>query len=151
MVSKRNIFFIVLLLTTSVFCQVENLKWQKADISYEKPDNFRQRNYSFESKSAGEFIKKSLVNTYRFFISDVDGDNCPFSPTCSSFFIYATQETNIFQATLIFADRLTRDSNPVKRNKYPKEKNGRYFDPATNYTLNRERIKYIPYTFIVDE
>ena len=147
--SKLIIFFITLLLTTSAFCQIENLKWQKAYISFEKPDNIRQRNYSFESNNAGEFIKKSLVNAYWFFISDVDGDNCPFSPTCSSFFIDATEETNIFQGSLMFSDRLLRDSNPVKVNDYPRDKNGHYFDPASNYTLNQERIKYLPSTYLV--
>jgi putative component of membrane protein insertase Oxa1/YidC/SpoIIIJ protein YidD len=149
--SKLNIFFIPLLLTTSAFCQIENLKWQKEFISYEKPDHIRQRNYSFESNNAGEFIKKSFVNAYWFFISDVDGDNCPFSPTCSSFFIDATEETNIFQGTLMFADRLTRDTNPIKANNYPWDNNGHYFDPAINYTLNQGRIKYIPSTFIVED
>jgi len=149
--SKLNIFFIILLLTTSAFCQVENLKWQKAYFSYENPDNIRERNYTFESSNAGEFIKKSFVNAYWFFISDVDGDNCSFSPTCSSFFMDATAETNIFQATLMFSDRLTRDLNPVKRDNYPRDKNGHYFDPANNYTLNQGRINYLPPAFIVED
>ena len=151
MQSRSNIFFITLLLTTSAFCQIENLKWQKEYISYEKPDNFRQRNYSFESNNAGEFIKKSLLNAYWFFISDVDGDNCPFSPTCSSFFIDATEETNIFQATLMFSDRLTRDTNPIKKNNYRHGKSGHYYDPAINYTLNQGRINYLSPAFIVDD
>lgn len=149
--SKRNISIIFLLLTTSAFCQVENLKWQKANISFQKSDNFRHRNYSFESDNVGEFVKKSFINAYWFFISDVDGDNCSFSPTCSSFFIDGLDETNVFQATLMLSDRLVRDSNPFKSKEYPKRKSGYYYDPAYNYTLNREKINYLPSTFIADD
>ncbi len=143
--------FLVLFLCTSAFGQLDNLKWKKADLSYEKPDHFRKRNYSFQADDAGEFIKKSFVNAYWFFISDVDGDNCPFSPTCSSFFMDATEEANIFQATLMFSDRLTRDTNPIKKNRYPHGISGHYYDPATNYTLNQGRIKYLPPEFIVED
>ena len=151
MQSRHLTFFVLLILTTSAFCQIDNLKWKKADLSYELPDNFRHRDYSFESGNAGEFLKKSFVNTYWFFISDVDGDNCPFHPSCSSFFIDATEETNIFQATLMFSDRLIRDSNPVKQNKYPRDISGHYFDPTENYTLDYEEINYLPPNYIVDQ
>ena len=79
MQSKLKVtFYFSVLLTTSAFCQIENLKWQKADISYEKQIHSNKRDYSFESENAGEFLTKSLTNAYWFFISDVDGDNCPF-------------------------------------------------------------------------
>jgi len=143
--------FLLLFLTTSTFCQLDNLKWKKADILYEKPDEYRKRNYSFQADNAGEFIKKSFVNAYWFFISDVDGDNCPFTPSCSSFFMDATEETNIFQATLMFSDRLTRDTNPIKKNRYPNGISGHYYDPASNYTLNQGRIEYLPPEFIVED
>ena len=150
--SKLKLFlFLFLLPATYSFCQLDDLKWKKANISYEKPDNFRQRNYSFESDNTGEFLKKSLINTYWFFISDVDGDNCAFHPTCSSFFIAATEETNIFQGTLMFSDRLTRDLNPVKLNSYPRDIGRSFYDPASNYTLNQKIIKYLSPTFIVDD
>ena len=91
------------------------------------------------------------MNAYWFFISDVDGDNCAFQPTCSSFFIDATEETNIFQGSLMFSDRLIRDTNPFKINDYPRDKSGYYYDPAYNYTLNQRRIKYLPPTFVADD
>lgn len=149
--NKQHIFFITILLTTSAFCQLQNLKWQKADITYEQPDQIEHRVYSFESDNAGEFLKKSLINTYWFFISDVDGDNCAFRPSCSTFFVDAIGETNIFQAALMFSDRLTRDTNPVKWNNYPREKNGHYYDPSINYTLVQAKINYMPPTFVVDD
>ena len=149
--NKLKLLIIFFILSNSAYCQIENLKWGKVDFSYEKKFEFRKRNYSFQAYNAGEFIKKSLVNAYWFFISDVDGDNCPFRPSCSSFFMDATEETNIFQGSLMFADRLTRDLNPVKINHYPKEKSGHYYDPALNYSLSSEKIKYLPSDFIIDD
>lgn len=150
--SKLNLLSIFFLLTTSAFCQIENLKWRKVDFSYEKQIHSSKRDYSFDSENAGEFLTKSLTNTYWFFISDVDGDNCPFRPSCSSFLLQSTKETNIFQASLMFFDRFTRDLNPAKGNDhYPRVHAGYYYDPPQNYTLNQVRIKYLPPVFIVDD
>lgn len=152
MQSNLKLVLIFFLFTSSAFCQVENLKWQKADISYEKPTKQTHRDYSFEADNAGEFITKSLTNAYWFFISDVDGDNCPFRPTCSSFLLHSSKETNIFQALLMFFDRFTRDMNIMKRqDHYPRVSEGFYYDPPHNYTLNQGKIKYLPPEFIVDD
>jgi putative component of membrane protein insertase Oxa1/YidC/SpoIIIJ protein YidD len=84
---------------------------------------------------------KTFVNGYWFFISGVDGDNCPFQPSCSSFFVESVKETNLIQGILMFADRFTRDINFYKREEhYPRAGNGRYFDPASLYTLKKEKI-----------
>ena len=145
------VILFLLTFTAQSFCQIETLKWTKQEISYEEKEKNASHNYSFHSDDAGEFIQKSLVNAYWFFISDVDGDNCPFRPSCSTFFINATEETNIFQGTLMFSDRLTRDFNPIKKNHYPLEKSSHYFDPAKNYTLNNQDIQYLPPNFIVKD
>ncbi len=150
--SKLNLILLFLFITTSAFCQMENLKWQKADPLYEKPTKQVHRDYSFEADNAGEFISKSLTNAYWFFISDVDGDNCPFRPSCSSFFLQSTKETNLVQASLMFFDRFARDMNIAKgHNHYPRVNAGYYYDPPKNYTLNQGRIKYLPPAFIVDD
>jgi putative component of membrane protein insertase Oxa1/YidC/SpoIIIJ protein YidD len=150
MQSKLNVIFFCFLFITSAFCQVENLKWRKADFSYEKKVQSSKRDYSFKSENAGEFLTKSLANAYWFFISDVDGDNCPFRPSCSSFLIQSAKETNIFQASLMFFDRFTRDLNTAKGDDhYPKVNSRFYYDPPQNYTLNQGRIKYLPPAFIV--
>jgi putative component of membrane protein insertase Oxa1/YidC/SpoIIIJ protein YidD len=142
----------MILLSSSAFCQIENLKWQKADTSYEKPTKQTQREYSFEADKVGELIAKSLTNAYWFFISDVDGDNCPFHPSCSSFLLQSVNETNIFQASLMFFDRFTRDMNIAKGDDhYPRISTGYYYDPPKNYTLNQVKIKYLPPAFIVDD
>ena len=127
MQNKLKLVLIFFLFTSTAYCQIENLKWQKVDLLYEKPIRLSKRDYSFQADNAGEFITKSLANAYWFFISDVDGDNCPFRPTCSTFLIQSTKETNIFQASLMFFDRFTRDMNIVKgHNHYPRVNGGYY-------------------------
>lgn len=150
--SSYKFFFVLLFISTSAFCQIDNCKWQKADLSYEKPIKFIQRNYSFDADNAGELLTKSFANAYWFFISDVDGDNCPFRPSCSVFFLESIKETNIFQASLMFFDRFTRDINLVKgQYHYPRVRSGYFYDPAQNYTLNQGLINYISPEFIVDD
>ncbi len=147
-----KIYFLIIFISTSAFCQLDNQKWKKADLTYQKPNNFRHRNYSFEFNDAGDFVKKSVAYTYWFFISDVDGDNCPFRPSCSAFLIQSVEETNIAQGMLMFFDRFTRDMNIYKRHDhYPRVKTGYYYDPPTNYTLKEGRINYFPSTLIVEE
>jgi hypothetical protein len=120
-------------------------KWGKADYSYEIPGQSAsgKRNYSLSGEKFGGKVLKSFADVYWFFISDVDGDNCSFSPTCSSFFILAVKKTNIFQGTLMFADRFTRDLNLFKLNHYPRVRDGHFYDPVSLYTLNEEDIKII--------
>jgi putative component of membrane protein insertase Oxa1/YidC/SpoIIIJ protein YidD len=150
--SSNIFFFILIFISTSAFCQIDNLKWQKADFSYEKPNKLIPRNYSFESDNAGEFLTKSFTNAYWYFISDVDGDNCPFRPSCSVFFLESVEETNIFQASLMFFDRFTRDMNLAKGHyHYSRIRSGYFYDPPKNYTLDQARINYIPPAFIVDD
>ncbi len=158
-----KIFFIsVLLFTISVFPQTDKsrragdeagwVKWGKADYRYEKPNNFRHREYSFDTESVSGFISKSTANGYWYFISDLDGDNCPYRPSCSAFFVQASKETNIVQGTLMFFDRLTRDYNIYKRHEhYPRVKDGHYYDPVSLYTLDEEQIEYIPPSVTVTE
>jgi putative component of membrane protein insertase Oxa1/YidC/SpoIIIJ protein YidD len=147
-----KIFFLLIFISSSAFCQLDNQKWKKADLTYQKPNNFRHRNYSIEFNDAGDFVKKSVAYTYWFFISDVDGDNCPFRPSCSAFLIQSVEETNIAQGMLMFFDRFTRDMNIYKRHDhYPHVKTGYYYDPPTNYTLKEEKINYFPSTLIVEE
>ncbi len=120
-------------------------KWGKANYSYKISDQTitGKRNYSLSEENFGGFILKSFADAYWFFISDVDGDNCSFSPTCSSFFIKAVKKTNILQGTLMFADRFTRDLNLFKLNHYPRVEDGHFYDPVVFYTLDKEDIKKI--------
>ncbi len=148
----KFLFVLITFISFSAFSQTDWVKWEKADYSYQTKSQTRNRDYSFTFSGVGDFISKSFINTYWFFISDVDGDNCPFRPSCSAFFAESVKETNIFQGTLMFFDRFTRDMNIFKgHNHYPRVSSGRYFDPPSLYTLNEEKIDFKPATEVISE
>lgn len=140
-----KLLIIFMFISSLGFAQTDLQKWGKADISYQiKPVN-TERIYGIEKGSVTDMFVSGLTHAYWIFISDVDGDNCAFSPSCSSFFIESVKETNIFQGTMMFADRLTRDTNFINRQfRYPFAKNGRLYDLPSNYKLDAAEIKYFP-------
>jgi putative component of membrane protein insertase Oxa1/YidC/SpoIIIJ protein YidD len=152
----KFILIFILLFTINIFSQTDGLrqyqdttdwqKWGKANFTYQlqKPSTTEQRNYSLKGENLGGTILRSFADAYWFFISDVDGDNCSFNPTCSNFFVQAVKRTNILQGTLMFADRFTRDLNLFKLNHYPRVEDGHFYDPVSLYTLNQNNIKIIP-------
>jgi putative component of membrane protein insertase Oxa1/YidC/SpoIIIJ protein YidD len=129
------------------------MKWEKSDTSYAQRNTYVGRDYSITGNNISQIIVKSFTSAYWFFISDVDGDNCPFDPSCSRFLIEAVKETNLPQGVLMFFDRFTRDLNVFGRlNKYPRFGATSYYDPVTLYTLDENEIKYLPpNTFIKNE
>ena len=148
----RITLFLIIISFSTAFSQTDWVKWEKAEYSYEKPNEYRHRVYSFEADHAGELVVKSIGNAYWFFISDLDGDNCPFRPSCSSFLIQSAKETNLLQGTLMFFDRFTRDMNIYKgHDHYPRVKKGYYYDPITLYTLDEDSIEYIPPSVIMKD
>jgi putative component of membrane protein insertase Oxa1/YidC/SpoIIIJ protein YidD len=126
--------------TNILIAQVDWSRWEKAEVDYpytatEVGNNFYQKNSAT--------ILGTLKSGYAFFISDLDGDNCPFYPTCSSFFVESVSKTNILKGTLMFADRFTRDSNLFKSHEhYPTHISGRLYDPINNYLLEDSTIIY---------
>ena len=143
MVLKLTIIFCIWM--TVLFSQTDWEKWGKAEISFEMHKDPIQRNYNISGDNAGQILLNTAAVGYWLFISDVDGDNCPFSPTCSSFFLQSVKETNIFQGTFMFADRFTRDMDIFGRTThYRIAKNKHFYDPPTLYTLDKSKIKYIP-------
>ena len=145
--------FLVFILTAPNLCaQTEIVKWGKADYSYELPIHNNGRDYSFNSKNVGDIFLKSIADSYWILFSDVDGDNCSFSPTCSSFLLQAVHQTNLFQGTIMFFDRFTRDMDIYKKyDHYPRVKDGHYFDPPSLYTLDENKIKYLPPSEILNK
>jgi len=142
---KFFLFNILLLLQSFLFAQSDWKRWEAEEISYQRSDPHRSREYSFEFENISDFSVKIFTNSYWFFISEVDGDNCPYSPSCSSFFIASVRETNPAQGLLMFFDRFTRDFNIFNRKShYPHFINGQYFDPPSLYTLEASKIKYTP-------
>jgi putative component of membrane protein insertase Oxa1/YidC/SpoIIIJ protein YidD len=150
-----KIFFILLFsaCTANISAQTDWVKWEKANMSYSNDNEQLKRDYSISGESFSEAALKSLASAYWFFISDLDGDNCPFRPSCSNFFIGAVKETNLPHGVLIFFDRFTRDLNIFNRaNKYPHFGAKYYYDPVSLYTFVEDKIHYLPpNTFIKSE
>jgi len=145
-----NIIVIIILSTGIIFAQTDWEKWDKTDINYEIQVR-KDQSSSDDNSSVGSVILRGLQDSYSFLISDVDGDNCPFYPSCSNFYIESIQETNIFQGTLMFADRFTRDSNLYKgKTHYPHHSSGKYFDPTYNYYLKQNEVHFYSRVKIVE-
>lgn len=139
---KRNIIFFTILFSIPLYAQTELRKWEAKEISYTLPASVK-RDYKIDTTNAGLTFLSLLRNTYYFFISDLDGDNCPFTPSCSKFFMDAVKETNVLKGLLMFSDRFTRDMNIFKGNDHYKlGNNGKLIDPPYNYTLNLQKIKF---------
>jgi putative component of membrane protein insertase Oxa1/YidC/SpoIIIJ protein YidD len=146
----KEIIFITLILTSvSLNAQTDWERWGAKEVSYELPQ-IEKKDYTFDRSGIINSAMSVFQNTYYFLISDLDGDNCPFHPTCSNFFVQSVKATNIFHGALMFADRFTRDLNLFKKGQYPVYKNGRYYDPVENYKLSSNEIKYIPSNQIVN-
>lgn len=146
----KTILAFILSFSFNTFAQTDWVKWGKADYTYTVKDPVEQRDYSFDLSNPGRFVLKSFANAYWFFISDVDGDNCSFSPTCSNFFIQSVERTNIVQGSFMFFDRFTRDMDIFgKLDHYPRVPDGHFYDPPSLYILDSDSIKYIPPSVVV--
>ncbi|MBN1118056.1 MAG: membrane protein insertion efficiency factor YidD [Bacteroidales bacterium] len=130
---------VILFFTGAGFAQTDWQRWEKKEVSYEK--EVLQDSLVFDDSSVKAFLFSTLKNGYAFFISDHDGDNCPFAPTCSHFYVDAVKKTNIIQGTLMFADRFTRDSNLFKSSdQYIFHHTGKLEDPVVKYTLQQDSV-----------
>lgn len=151
-INKKYFLLYILIFQFTIYSQTDWVRWEKSDPTYQIEDTFLDRNYDLSIESASDVIVKPVINAYWFFISDVDGANCPFNPSCSSFLAQSIKETNIFQGTLMFFDRFTRDTNVFGRHEhYPRFGKKHLYDPVSLYTLNEEKIKYIPAKTFINE
>ncbi len=142
----KNIM-IILILSSLLKAQTDWFKWGKSEVTYSIKLEGKAIDTQYKSKNN---LFDHLKNFYSFLISDYDGDNCPFAPSCSEFFVQAVKETNLIKGTLMFVDRFTRDINFFKGTlHYPKYKNGKFYDPINNYTLNTQKIIYNQPTTII--
>jgi putative component of membrane protein insertase Oxa1/YidC/SpoIIIJ protein YidD len=130
----KQIFLIIILFSIPLFAQTEAGRWESRKPDYKILLN-ADKDYSLDTSSFGNTLLSGFQNTYYFLISDLDGDNCPFIPTCSHFFVIAVKETNLLKGFLMFADRFTRDLNFIERDKYPRDKNGRLIDFPRKYEM----------------
>jgi len=140
---KNKLLLIIVLLGSLSFTQ-EKERWGKNENPYIMKKVIPETSeYKFSGDNAGSILINSFVSLYWFFISDQDGDRCPFHPTCSHFFLESVKKTDLFQGSMMTADRLTRDMNIFgRRIKYKYINNNRFFDPPELYTLNK--IHYPP-------
>jgi putative component of membrane protein insertase Oxa1/YidC/SpoIIIJ protein YidD len=142
---NKIILLFILFFSLNLYSQTDWVKWGKADISYAKKVEYSTKDYSFVGDNFTETMIKSFISVYWFFISEVDGDNCPFRPSCSNFFIDAVEETNLVQGVLILFDRMSRDLNFFERkHKYVLYDKLHYYDPVDFYTLNANKIPNLP-------
>ena len=144
-----KILLVFFIMVNFVTAQVDWVKWGKTEKSFydESISN------SINNKNENSFLILLLLKeSYSFFISDLDGDNCPFYPTCSNFFVASVTETNIIKGSLMFADRFTRDTNLFKSSEhYARHSSGRLYDPINNYLLTDTTIIYYPRNKIVNK
>lgn len=133
----RKFFLIIFFSAVVSSAQTDWVKWGAEQVAYEIKNNKEQ------TRNAG--LLASVQSAYKFLISDHDGDNCPFYPSCSQFYVEAVNNSGFVKGTLMFADRFTRDLNFFKGWKhYPIDrKTGKFFDPAYNYTLNPNAIQFL--------
>ena len=130
----RIICLIFVICSYTAVPQSETGFWSKTEVNYEHQSDIRKRDYSFSNTDLPDVLVEGLTKSYWFFISDLDGDNCPFRPSCSEFFSESVSKTNIFIGTLLFFDRFTRDLNFINRHThYESTPDGHYSDPPEKY------------------
>jgi len=117
------------LLSDIIHPQQENSVWgfKKPDYNLHTHEVKKEYTYSFDSPA--DFLTIPVIYTYWFAISEPDGDNCPFYPSCSSFLVEGIQSYGFFRGSLLFWDRFTRDTNFTNRKKkYPILHEHKYLD-----------------------
>jgi len=151
-INKKYLFPILLITQVAINSQTDWVRWEKSDLTYQLKNNYLEREYDLSIESVSDVIVKPVINAYWFFVSDVDGANCPFQPSCSSFLVQSIKETNVFQGVVMFFDRFTRDTNIFGRHEhYPRYGKNHFYDPVSLYTLEEENINYIPAKTYVNE
>lgn len=136
------ITFILLLQSAFNFAQTDWVKWGAKEVSYTIDDYVRPENTAV-NQTFTLTVVSFFRNLYGLFISDLDGDNCPFYPSCSNFFVQSVEEAGLIKGSLMFFDRFLRDLNLLKgKNHYPLYTTGKFYDPPYNYTLSQEKIIY---------
>lgn len=128
-------FLLLLIFCCASFAQTETQRW-KAEKNDYRLDEIKEKDASINTSDIPTTFVSVLQVTYYKLFSDYDGDNCPFHPSCSAFFVEAVDTTNTLQGSLMFADRFTRDLNFFKTlNSYPIHKSGKFYDPAHKYAF----------------
>lgn len=126
-----------------IYGQTDWVKWEAKQNSYEITGGTKIKIVP-SAYDAGSKIISAARTIYKTFFSELDGDNCPYHPSCSQFYVDAVKETNLIKGTLMFTDRFTRDINFFKGlNHYPVDNSGKFYDPAYNYSLDAAKINLL--------
>lgn len=133
--------FIFIFIYVSIYAQTDLTRWEKQKPNYTK-SVFKVNEESVTKNDVFTFLVKNSQKVYKAVISDVDGENCPFYPSCSKFFVEAVSTGGIIKGSLMFFDRFTRDLNIFRERKdYYELPNGKLFDPVDNYLLKPDKFK----------
>lgn len=128
-------FIWVLFCVINLSAQTDWVRWEGVnnylleDSDYD--NNWNEHFDGFNDKRISN-IPDFLVKFYKITISDFDGNNCRFHPSCSEFFVESTKINNSLISVLLFFDRLTRDTNIFSSGGY-RTMNNRYYDPPSDY------------------
>lgn len=136
MFTRKTILLIVLSLSLTQLSfaqQKENQRWEKIPIRYSIPIEDFEHNLDLKFNKPSDYVLKPLLKLYRITISDADGANCPFDPSCSHFFLEAVDKTNFLEGLLLFSDRFQRDANVFNRTDYSLSQKRRLSDPVERY------------------
>lgn len=132
--------FLILIFSSALIAQPDWERWEAKEVNYEL-QSISQKSYDINDSSLEMTILSTVKNGYYFFISDLDGDNCPFYPSCSAFLVESVKQTNFIQGALMFSDRFTRDLNLFKDPlNYHLHESGKFYDPVENYSLNPRKF-----------
>lgn len=137
-----NKLFLILIFSAPLFAQtIEKEKWGAVVPDYTiKFEN--GKSYAVEKTSAASGFLSYLRNGYYFLISEYDGDNCGFYPSCSQFFVSAVKRINIAEGSLLFGSRFMRDMNVFKVFQgYHIHENGKLYDPPKYYSIKYSELK----------
>lgn len=132
-----NKFFLTIIFITAVnlSAQIETYNWQPNEVDY-RLNIPVAKEYRIITSNFSTLLISFCQAAYYSVLSEYDGDNCPFHPSCSAFFVESVERTNIIEGGLMFADRFTRDINFFKGyNSYPLHFTGRFYDPVYKYKL----------------
>jgi len=135
---------LILIFNVISFSQTDWVKWVGREVQYQIVSKYELDTDKSNYGTGSKFLS-AVRSVYSFLISDLDGDNCPFYPSCSHFFVESVNEAGMIKGSLMFADRFIRDLNFFKgSSNYPVHISGKFYDSSSNYTLNSEKIIYNP-------
>lgn len=133
---------LMLIFSALLFSQ-ERERWKSPDKLYPLIHIDKKGPVGFDTERPLSLPVSLFIFSYRHIISEHDGDNCPFHPSCSEFLLSAAKSEGLIEGGLIFWDRFTRDVNVFgRREKYTVYKNGRYYDPPWHYSSRRTIYNY---------